>query len=138
MKKHEEGFDLFQSRFSVKDIAEKLKVSETAVYNWKRKYNWDEQIERETKNFESAQQGIWELVRFQIDVLNRIAQKRRDELNKPDLSIKDLQLLLISPGNTDGLHKLMANIKGKDQTWSQYITFATEFLDFLSSQPQYH
>lgn len=124
MNKKEAAYLLFCQGWKQKEIAAVLKVAEKTVSGWKRSGDWDQKRANRLLAKESAEQGVWDLINYQIEAL----RKKTEEWRKED------KLRLLDKGEIDALTKMFAAIKGKQITWSYYVNILREFLDWLQAK----
>lgn len=114
-------------------IASLLKVSERTVSNWAKNGKWRDKRQDEHQFKETAAERVRQLINHNLEVLSIIARKQREDLSE-SLSIEELQKRLISKGESDGLSKLYAQIKGKEAEWDIVVQNIHEFVEYLERE----
>lgn len=132
MEPHEQGFEAYCQGLTGKQIAAIVGKSEQTISAWSKKYNWEVRKQARLVSRENAEQTAWELVNFNLKILDRIAKKQECLLvNNPDPSIKELQAMLTPRGDVDAVQKLHSTIKGKANTWGDCIRISQEQLEYF-------
>lgn len=128
--KEKAGFELYNADWSQKDIARILDVSEKTVVNWKQKNRWEEKRAKRNMAEEISEDGIWELINYQITALRMKKNKFEEQLASGE--IKDLPVL--DKGDVDALQKMWTTVKGKQLEWSTIVRIIRDFVGNISEK----
>jgi len=122
--------ELYNAGWEQKRIASTLDLSEQTISAWKQKHRWDEK--RATKNMarEVAEDRVWKLINFQLQVLDIQVDEQEKKLKAKEIE----QLKPLDKGDVDALQKLWTTVKNKQLDWSIIVNNATELLGFLSER----
>jgi transposase len=123
MENKEAARVLYFEGWSQVRIAQALGVAEKTVTDWKKKGYWEKKRAENAIAKDTAEELVLELINWNLNVL----KKRKDEWEAEG------KLDLISKGDIDALSKLFSSIKGKEKTWTNYVTILREFVDFLQT-----
>lgn len=133
MESKEAARILFNDGSTQKDIASMLNISEKTISDWAKKGNWDKKRSESNLKKQTSEEGVWELINYQLKVLKLIKEKHEVELeNCTDL--KEIKAKLIDRGDIDALQKLFTTIKGKEMEWSQRVKVIREFTEYLEGE----
>ncbi len=114
---------MFNEGFTQKDIARILRVTEATVSRWSTDANWREERLRAAMARETAEEGIWQLINHQIEVLRGMTENWRAAGDNR----------LIDKGDIDALQKMFAAVKGKQMAWTHYVAVTRELMEHLSA-----
>lgn len=121
---------LFDQGATNKEIANILKKSEHTIGAWVKKGNWEKKRAEYALHRETAEEQVWGLINYQLKIIGKIRERHEIDLDK-DLSVAELQKLLISKGDIDALQKLFTTIKGKELEWTQVVKVIRDFTEFI-------
>lgn len=123
MEKQAAARVLFNEGFTQKDIARIFRVTEATISRWSQDGDWREERIRNAMARETAEEGIWQLINYQIEVLSIKTKEWRDTNDKR----------LIDKGDIDALQKMFAAVKGKQQTWTHYVAVTRDLMEHMST-----
>jgi len=118
------AYDLFEIGWTQKHIAAALKISETTISKWAKKYDWDGERAKNTAADEANEARLKKLINYNL----RVLQLKTEEWEQAG------ELKLIERGDVDALSKLYSSIKGKEHTWAQQVELITEFIGFVEKK----
>lgn len=130
MESKEAAHILFNEGVSQKEIASIIDVSEKTISLWAKQGNWDKKRSENNLQKQTSEEGVWELINYQLKVLKRIKEIHESELDNCE-DLKDIKAKLIDRGDIDALQKLFTTIKGKEMEWSQRVKVIREFTEYL-------
>lgn len=139
MEKQAAARILFNEGTAQKDIARILRVTEGTVSKWARDEDWRGSRIANAIARESAEEGIWHLINYQIEQLTAITKEWKEnagkKLKNPDGSDGGTypRNKLIDKGDIDALQKMFAAVKGKQQTWTHYVSVTRELMEHLQN-----
>lgn len=139
MEKQAAARILYNEGTQQKDIARILRVTEATVSKWAKDGAWREGRIANAIARESAEEGIWQLINYQIEQLTAITQDWKKNAGKavknPDGSDGGTypRNKLIDKGDIDALQKMFAAVKGKQQTWTHYVSVTRELMEHLQA-----
>ena len=122
MNKKDAARILYNQGWQQNEIAQTLGITAKTVSAWKRKDNWDKRLSEISLMKETAEESVYELIAWNLFVLKH----KKDEWER------DKEYKLIERGDIDALTKLFAAIRGKEKSWTHYVTTIREFIDFLN------
>jgi predicted transcriptional regulator len=122
--------ELFNSGWDQKDIARILKISTKSISVWKQKYKWEEKRAKKNMAEEVSEDGIWELINYQIRALKLKKQKYEEQFEKEELT----DLPVLDKGDVDALQKLWTTVKGKQLEWSTIVKIIRDFVGAISDK----
>lgn len=122
--------ELFNASWDQKDIARILKVSEKTISNWKQKHRWEEKRAKKNMAEEVSEDGIWELINYQVTALKMKKNKFEEQLNTEEIS----ELPLLDKGDIDALQKLWTTVKGKQLEWSTIVKIIRDYVAAVSEK----
>jgi predicted transcriptional regulator len=122
--------ELFNAGWDQNDIARILKISEKTISTWKQKHNWEEKRAKKNMAEEVSEDGIWELINYQIAALKMKKNKFEEQLAKNE--IQDLPVL--DKGDVDALQKMWTTVKGKQLEWSVLVKLIKDFVSYISEK----
>lgn len=122
---------LFQTGITQKEIAQILGKTEKTIGVWVKTGNWDKKRTEYSLQRETAEEKVWSLINYQLKVIDKIKSIQEKELDNNDLTVKELQALLVSKGDIDALQKLFTTIKGKELEWTQVVKVIRDFTEYL-------
>ncbi len=131
MDKKEAAEILYNQGWTQKAISDLGLGSTKTICGWVEKGQWDKKRIQHSLNRETAEEGVWALINFQLEVLKRIADQQKEKLKEPELSVKELQELLTSKGDIDALQKLFTTIKGKELEWTTLVKVIRELMEYI-------
>lgn len=117
------AYILYKEGLSQGDIARLLGRSEVTISRWKKKENWDKKATDELMAMETIHDSITDLVRYQLNTLQRIRDKYQEE-GEPRL---------ISKGDIDGVRDLYNMIKAKETDWTTLVRIVRQINDYLKN-----
>jgi predicted transcriptional regulator len=124
MDKKESARQLFLDKYSQKDIARILDVSEQTISKWAKQEGWDDKRAEMLARNESIKDRILKLIDYQLRFMENWT-----ELQEGGEDLKPLD-----KGQIDALSKLFSAIKGKEMEWAQVVAVQREFLEYLESR----
>ncbi|MGQ1889138.1 terminase gpP N-terminus-related DNA-binding protein [Thermophagus sp. OGC60D27] len=124
MKERDAARILYTEGWTQKEIARTLRRSEKTICTWKQNDNWDKQKSESLIQRQTAEEGVWELILYQLNALKNIKQQYEREGSKK----------LISKGDIDALQKLFTTVKGKELEWSTIVKILREFAQWLKNE----
>jgi hypothetical protein len=124
MKERDAARILYTDGWAQKEIARTLRRSEKTICKWKQDDNWEMQKSRTLIEKQTAEEGVWELINYQLTALKNI----KDEYQKEGAT------KLISKGDIDALQKLFTTVKAKELEWSAMIKVLREFSQWLKAE----
>lgn len=131
---HRAALTLLKSGMPQKDVAKILKKNENTIGNWVEKFQWREKIEEDSVFKEDSESKIRGLISYNLYVLELIKNKRLQIIaDSPDLSLKELEDLLIQNKECDGLNKLFSSIKAKELDYSKIINIVKEVAEYVAT-----
>lgn len=115
---------LFYEGYTNDRIAKVVGRSPKTISNWRTKYKWDDAKATSLLSKETAEEATLELLNHNLMVLK----------HQKEEALAEGKLELIPNGAIDSLVKLFAAIKGKQKTWSVYVSVCRELLQFLQGE----
>jgi DNA-binding XRE family transcriptional regulator len=128
--KEKAGQELYNADWPQKDIARILDVSEKTVVNWKQKNDWDKKRAKKNMAEEVSEDGIWELINYQITALKMKKNRFEEQLSKEEIT----DLPVLDKGDVDALQKLWTTVKGKQLEWSTVVRIIRDFVAAISEK----
>jgi hypothetical protein len=107
-----------------------LKISQKTISTWKQKHHWEEKRAKKNMAEEVSEDGIWELINYQIAALKMKKNRFEEQLAKGE--IKELPVL--DKGDVDALQKMWTTIKGKQLEWSVLVKLIKDFVSYISEK----
>ena len=117
------AYILYKEGLSQGDIARLLGRSEVTISRWKKKDKWDERATDELMTMETIHDSITDLVKYQLNTLQRIRDKYKEE-GEPRLICK---------GDIDGVRDLYNMIKAKETDWTTLVRIVRLINDYLKN-----
>lgn len=121
---------LFNEGVSQKEIASIVGVTEKTITTWAKQGTWDKKRSENNLQKQTSEEGVWELINYQLKVLKRIKEVQEEDLDNCE-NLKDIKAKLIDRGDIDALQKLFTTIKGKELEWTQRVKVIREFTEYL-------
>ena len=125
MEKHLAAQVLYNDGWDQKEIASTLKVSEQTLVSWKKKHDWERKKAEHNLARETAEERLWSLINYQLDVLNNIKEQ--------NLELPEKDRKLLDKGDIDGLAKMFSAVKGKQLEWTNYVRVSRELMEVISA-----
>lgn len=122
--------ELFNTGWDQKDIARILDISEQTISSWKQKYKWEEKRAKKNMAEEVSEDGIWELINYQVKVLKLKKENFETQLEKGEIE----QLPALDKGDIDALQKLWTTVKGKQLEWSAIVKIIKDYVGYISEK----
>jgi uncharacterized protein YjcR len=122
--------ELFNAGWEQKNIASILELSEQTISSWKNKFQWEEKRAKKNMAEEVSEDGIWELINYQVQALKMKKAKFEEQLRKKE--INDLPVL--DKGDVDALQKLWTTVKGKQLEWSAVVKIVKDYIGYISER----
>lgn len=117
------AYILYKEGVAQGDIAKLLDRSEVTISRWKKRERWDERSADEMMAMQTIHDSITDLVRYQLQTLNRIKEEYVDS-NQPRL---------ISKGDIDGVRDLYNMIKSQETDWTTQVRIVRHINNYLKS-----
>lgn len=117
------AYILYKEGLSQGEIAKLLDRSEVTISRWKKKEDWDKRATDELMAMETIHDSITDLVKYQLNTLQRIRDKYKEE-GEPRLICK---------GDIDGVRDLYNMIKAKETDWTTLVRIVRMINDYLKS-----
>lgn len=124
MKERDAARILYTDGWNQKEIARTLRRSEKTVCKWKQDDNWEMQKSNSLIQKQTAEEGVWELINYQLTALRNIKEGYE----------KEGSTKLINKGDIDALQKLFTTVKGKEMEWSAMVKVLREFAQWLKAE----
>lgn len=125
--------ELFLLNWDQKRIAKTLGVSEKTLSEWSREYKWREQRLRYNMFNQSSDEGIMDLIDYQLDLLKKITVLQREQSSEIS-DVEGLKKLLIDNKQLDGLQKLFTSLKGREIEWVNIVRIIHELMEYLGAE----
>lgn len=117
------AYILYKEGLTQGEIAKLLDRSEVTISRWKKSGKWDKKATEELMAMETIQDSITDLVKYQLNTLQRIRDKYKDE-GEPRLICK---------GDIDGVRDLYNMIKAKETDWTTLVRIVRQINDYLKN-----
>lgn len=117
------AYILYKEGISQGEIANLLGRSEVTISRWKKVGKWDKKATEELMAMETIHDSITDLVKYQLNTLQRIRDKYKEE-GEPRLICK---------GDIDGVRDLYNMIKAKETDWTTLVRIVRLINDFLKN-----
>ncbi|MFD0997692.1 hypothetical protein ACFQ21_00170 [Ohtaekwangia kribbensis] len=128
--KQKDAQEMFEIGWDQKRIAKILDVSEQTITTWKQKYRWEEKRAKKGMNREAAEDLVWKLINYQLNVINKQVKDAELRAEKE----KDYELPTLDKGDIDALQKLWTTVKAKQLDWSVVVNNTKDFIGFVSER----
>lgn len=124
---------LFNEGISQKEIASIINVSEKTISLWAKNGNWDKKRSENNLQKQTSEEGVWELINYQLKVLKKIKEVHELTLDGTN-DLKEIKSKLIDRGDIDALQKLFTTIKGKELEWTKRVKVIREFSEYIETE----
>lgn len=118
-------------------IATTLKKTEQTISRWKRDGNWDRLRAEQNMQRETAEERVWRLINHQLHILDKMSTIKKqtiDSVTEDTEGLATLSDALINKGDIDALQKLFTTVKGKQHTWTNYVSILREYMDYVQGR----
>lgn len=131
----QEARQLFMMGWEQTRIAKVIGRTEQTINKWCKDGQWYMQRDLNRSKFQGSKDLITQLLHHQLDVLHRIAHKKKLELEATENpTIEELEKLLINSKEADLVAKFFAQIRDQENHWDKLVSFAADLVDFLQSK----
>ena len=121
MNKREAAKILYFQEVSQKRISEIFEVAEQTVGTWKREDDWEQKRKNKMLAQETAGEKLNRIILHNIKVMET-------EIENAE---KEGKIIKSDKGDVDALYKLMAAVKGHQETWTHYVRIIREFINHM-------
>lgn len=133
METKEAAHILFNEGISQKEISSIVNVSEKTICLWAKNGNWDKKRSENNLQKQTSEEGVWELINYQLKVLKKIKEIHELTFDNVD-DLKLIKSKLIDRGDIDALQKLFTTIKGKEMEWTGRVKVIREFTEYIEME----